>query len=335
MEKHYFKYSYSSFLKFESLEEIVAHFNLGTLIHNPSDVSSTSNNTIVIHTNNKKYILKSYGKSRENPEQFAFTVQRELQFCRFLFEKGFPVPQNLTVQPFIFNGMLTIITEYIDGEFVNENDLSDQFYIKLGELVANFHLNSEAYGTAGMPQEQRNSYWKELNKQRHAIELHIDRDLTPIMEYLEQYQKIRQDYTKLFGQLPSGLVHSEFAPGHLIKSIEPDRGLVLFDFDGIRFSPYIFDFGQLAMNFFIPKNYFDVVSFKKVISAYNAIRKLSLEEQSLIPKMLEYNFLHKTEWILLASLSFDYYVTRIQTIIDSYDSIIASIREVKFAFTEK
>ncbi|WKZ23981.1 MAG: phosphotransferase [Candidatus Dojkabacteria bacterium] len=321
------KAAYLQLLTLNSLDEILSEFQLGNLLSGPNR-NDGNNNSFFVETDNGKFQVKSYVKSEENPEYYATQVMREIAFTTFLFERKFLVQQHLSFQPFLYNGLVTTITSYLEGKTIQPSSSDHDIPQKLGKLIGELHLASCDFGKGGATFEQRNSFREKVSEQLANITAVVGVEERRINEIINTYNTLRQEKSEVASELPKGLIHNEITPHHVLKGAEND--LLLIDFEGTKFTLLVADFGQTFQTFFYTENEgYNTQQVRSFLKSYETVRELSEREYSWLGQELRYNYYHKLEWRMLAMLSNEGYIPIVKTMIENMDRFEEQVAELR------
>ncbi|MCC7304141.1 phosphotransferase [bacterium] len=290
---------------FETIEQVSQAFNLGE-IRSQYEIQG-SNRSIIFQTDTGKFHLKSYTKNKTTQ-----TIKREIDFTNSLSEHSFNVPKHLSLEPFLFQNILTTLTTYIEKD--SSLSVWDNM-VMFGELLGRIHLKSEQYSYKGEI-EQRTSYRSKVEENITQIEalLGISKDV--IMQLLNGYEKIRERKRTTDKELPCALIHGELNPSHVL----PYKGTFgIIDFEGIKYAPLILDFGPFLLTHTYTSNQFDTKLVQEFFEGYAKFHMLSNNEKELIQQELEYNYLHKIEWRMTAMFNNPDYVKVVKNDIENYE----------------
>jgi Ser/Thr protein kinase RdoA (MazF antagonist) len=319
------KVTYLPFLELNTIEAIATEFSLGKILAKPEN-NTSFNESFKLETETGTYQVKSYVKSVEDPEHFAPLIQREIDFTKYLEINKMPVQHHLGFQPFLYQGKLTTITTYLEGERLAAGLQSVEKIAEIGNLIAKLHIESTTYGTAGAAYEQRNSFRDRVESNLETIEKLLSLPNTDFKPLLDQYNELRELRQRNDLTIPRGLVHGEITFVHLIKH---NGSYSILDFEGIKFVPFIFDFGQTLITMAYDGKVLHTDLVTAFLKSYQESRALTVKEKALIPSELIYNFLHKLEWRMTAMLNNPTYIDSVKNSILSARSFIDQVNALQ------
>lgn len=312
------------FLELNSVEEIAQEFALG-VIETPTEANTSGNESFKLSTDQGVFQVKSYTRSAEDPEHFAPLIQREIAYTKYLAMNGLEVQQHLSFQPFLYKGKLTTITTFIEGETLASGLQTPETMSTIGQLLGKLHLKSSEYGSFGAAYEQRNSFRDRVDSNLSSIEQKLGLSASEFLPLLDTYQELREQRKKSDLTIPRALTHCELTYVHLVKK---DTSYAILDFEGLKFVPHIFDFGQTLVTMAYDGETLHQDLISTFLESYQTIRPLSPNEIALIPQELQYNYLHKLEWRMTAMFNQQNYLDPVKNGIKNASSFIEQTKEI-------
>ncbi len=318
------KISYLPFLELNSIQEIVHEFALGGLIAS-METNNGSNESFSLTTDKGVFQIKSYSKSIENPDHFAPVIQREISFTNYLEDNGFTVQHHLSFQPFLYQGKLSTITATLEGKKLGPGIQTKETISKMGSLLGNLHQKSSEFGNAGAGYEQRNSFRDRVDANVAKIEELLGISSNEFLPLLNKYNDLRSKREETDKTIPRGLTHGEIT---YVNLLEKGNSFAILNFDGLKFVPHIFDFGQTLISMTFDGSTFHKELITAFFDAYQKIRELSEKEKDLITSELVYNFLHKIEWRMCAMLNNPGYIEIVKLAIRNAASFMKQLHTI-------
>lgn len=256
-------------LDIEDITTILAKYNLIPL-HYEGIKDGILNTNYLISTVKGKFVLRVLEGHRSYEAE-----KEELDFLLEL-KKIIPcsVPCNTKDGEVLikYNGRMMSLFYFIEGEKLTE--INENFLTQIGNLLGKMHLFSKNKVLNRKTRIDEKYYFSKVNMEQIPITEEEKKTL------LFLYEKISMTN---FSSLPCGVIHNDIFPDNIFVKDGVISGII--DFNDSTYAPFIFDIG-IVINYWIRINKFPLEIEKKYIdvflNSYESVRKLSLEEKSLL-----------------------------------------------------
>lgn len=274
---------YTKISHFE-LEELISGYNIGTLKTYTGIADGIQNSNFFVDTvvNNEdtRYVLTIY-ENRINKDDLPFFLNLTEHLANHDVPCPLPIANNKGEKiSFIQNKPCAIIS-YVKGtEAVNA---SIQQITEVGKNLARMHIAGQSF-LLGRKNEMGIEYWpaifNNIKEGADEIEPGISSEISNTLEYLNKNWPMN---------LPSGIIHGDVFPDNVLFA---DDGLVagIIDFYFACSDILMYDLA-ICLNSWCfdkpeplnPKTIFNLEKSTALLSSYNQVRKLSLDELKALP----------------------------------------------------
>lgn len=216
------------------IQNIVDQYALGKVERFFLFTSGYENSNYYIETKSGKFVLKFFEGQGVSAENIFF----EIEVMAVCYRAGIKSPNILKTQDgglySLWNGKVIIIMEYIDGENMDERQISDKIAVEIGKESGRMDNALKVFQNG------------EKTRQNYEWDLKNFLSLEPKIEYLgkdidhKQIGKIFHDFRSIkpvFDSLPKGLIHNDIVLHNILVKDETLKGII--DFSDMAFSPYI------------------------------------------------------------------------------------------------
>ena len=264
----------------ETLAEIIAQFDVGTLVSAKGIAEGVSNSNWLIETRSKDgtetfFILTVY-EQRTNVDELPFF----LGLLDHLAERGCPVPRTIhdrENQAFRFHeGKALALIEFLPGVSVSHPTPAQAHAV--GVALAQIHLAAADY-----PADRINGLglkeWKALATDcgREGL-ASIDSGLADVVESeLELLER------KWPASLPHSVIHADLFPDNVLMLGDEVSGLIDFYFACTDITAYDVAVTHAAWCFSDDGESFDPALSKALLHGYETLRPLSAQERAALP----------------------------------------------------
>ena len=264
----------------ETLAEIIAEFDVGTLVSAKGIAEGVSNSNWLIETRSKDgtetfFILTMY-EQRTNVDELPFF----LGLLDHLAGHGCPVPRTIhdrENQAFRFHeGKALALIEFLPGVSVSRPTPAQAHAV--GVALAQIHL-----AAADFPADRANGLglqgWKALAADcgREGL-ASIDSGLADVVESeLELLER------KWPASLPHSVIHADLFPDNVLMLGDEVSGLIDFYFACTDITAYDVAVTHAAWCFSDDGKCFDPALSKALLHGYETLRPLSVKERSALP----------------------------------------------------
>ncbi|MFY1597914.1 phosphotransferase [Micromonospora sp. WMMD737] len=237
------------------------------------------NTNIRVDCTDRPYLLRIYQAERSIDE-----IEFELSALRRLTDNGIPVQRPVDPgenRPTKLEGRLYTILTFIEGETMDEAELSPAIGRQMGHLLGDMQNALEGFAPAGHKARCDVDFIDNLV--REAVDTLHARAEVPLAESIATgWQQARKPF--LTDELPLGLVHADLYPGNVILRNGTVAGVI--DFDDAYYGTQFFDVAIAAMEFaFRGEVDLDVEIVREFVSAYEATRT-KVDNEMLLDAML-------------------------------------------------
>jgi homoserine kinase type II len=259
--------------------EVAADYGLPRVTNVREFAEGSVNTHFILETIKGKFHIKIDAVKSE------LDVKRELDLLVFLRKHGFPCPVPLADRRGRhyreWDGKSLSLYRYVDGHFVDPEDITPGQLENVGRVLADLHLIGKAYKKGvdnrfGL-ERVAEIYGEARGRLPHYFK-RIIRALDEEVEYLNHY---------LENKLPKGVIHGDLFQDDI--RFKGDKVVLILDFDGAARGKFIFDLANAvnAMCFeggrYVPKR------FDSLLAGYEAVRTLSLAEWDAFPNELRFS----------------------------------------------
>jgi len=263
----------------KEFNEIAADYGLPRLVGTREIREGSVNTHYLVETAKGKFLVKIDEVKSE------MEVKRELDLLAFLRKHGFPCPVPLADRRGRhyreWGGKLLSVYRYIDGHFVEPDDLMPGQLENVGRVLADLHVVGKGY-KKGIDnrfgfERVAEVYYEARGRLPHYFK-RIIRTLDEEIEYLNHY---------LEGKLPKGIIHGDLFPDNI--KFKGDKVVAVLDFEAACRGKFIFDLATAVNSLCFEHGKYSLKRFEALIAGYEAIRTLSLAEWDAFPNELRFS----------------------------------------------
>jgi len=263
----------------KEFNEIAADYGLPRITATREITEGSVNTHYSVETVKGKFLVKIDEVKGE------MEVKRELDLLVFLRKHGFPCPSPLTDrrgrQYLEWGGKLLSVYRYIDGHYVEPEDLTPGQLENVGRVLADLHLIGKTY-KKGIDnrfgfERVAEVYWDARARLPHYFKK-IIRTLEEELEYLNHY---------LEGKLPKGIIHGDLFADNI--KFKGEKIVAVLDFEAACRGKFIFDLATAVNALCFDNGCYSLKKFEALIAGYEALRTLSLAEWDAFPNELRFS----------------------------------------------
>ncbi|MEO8637350.1 MAG: phosphotransferase [Candidatus Taylorbacteria bacterium] len=236
-----------------------------------------SNTSLIIETQDTKYVLRIYAVDRKDDSDIIF----EIQFQDYLRAQGIPIPliypnnlgDELTITEIEGKRWQSILSEFIEGESITPHP-SLELMSELATLQAKMHLLGINYAqTKKQPKKLWEDLHDELAGKIHNHPISKDKKIVDFIERVKSYRYL------LSPKLPHGYNHLDIDfDGNVITKDNKINGIV--DFEDVQYSPVIVCLGFTLWNILNDQG---LEAMRYYLKEYEKLRPLNKEEYEVLP----------------------------------------------------
>jgi len=261
------------------LNEIAADYGLPKVTGAREVPEGSVNTHYLLETGKGKFLLKIDEVKSE------MEVKRELDLLVFLRKHGFPCPVPLADRRGRhyreWGGKSLSVYRYIDGRFIDPEDLTSAQLENVGRVLADLHIIGKAYKKGidnrfGFDRVAE-IYFDARGRLPHYFK-RIIRTLDEEVDYLNHY---------LEGKLPKGIIHGDLFADNL--KFRGEKVVAVLDFEASCRGKFIFDLATAVNALCFESGKYSLKRFESLISGYEALRTLSLAEWDAFPNELRFS----------------------------------------------
>lgn len=272
------------------IRKILSNYNIKD-IQNIKPLKTSGNISYLIKTKTKKYFLRL---SPDGPRaRTKNDILAEIELLKFLHKKDIPVLLPIVQK----NGKEIVSYKKHNGylrEFLIEDarlDTTIQEVKAVGRLLGKMHKILKNYKTKysrshnfGL-EETEKLFLKNKNKILKSNFRNKDKFVTKFIEEINAL--------KFSNKLPKGAIHEDLGKRHILWSKKNIKTVI--DFDRFYFGDLILDLGQALRGWCFDKDWqkWDIKKHNAFLSAYQAERKLTLEEKKYLINAIKFAFLER------------------------------------------
>jgi homoserine kinase type II len=260
------------------ISDFLGHYSIGELKSFSGILKGVSNTNYLLVTDLGKYIFTIFEPHRVQPA----TVDFFLQYALHLKNKGIPSPGvvlnksgHLTIE---IMGKPAAIVNFLEGEEINPNRITTKHCYMIGKLLGQLHLAS--YDFEGT---QVNSYgfsvfdgwFKKIRPKLTSLNAQLENIIDTEIKFLSDV------WPK---DLPAGVIHGDLFPDNVFFNDETISGVIDFHFACTDFFAY--DIAITANAWFFNEDIeFIHDRFLSFIDGYNSVRRITDQEQEMLPML--------------------------------------------------
>jgi len=259
--------------------EIAADYGLPRVTAAREVTEGSVNTHYLLETTKGKFLVKIDEVKGE------MEVKRELDLLVFLRKHGFPCPVPLTDrrgrQYIEWRSKLLSVYRYIDGHFVEPENLTAGQLENVGRVLADLHLLGKTY-KKGIDnrfgfERVAEVYFDARGRLPHYFKK-IIRTLDEEIDYLNHY---------LEGKLPKGIIHGDLFHDNI--KFKGEKVVAVLDFEAACRGKFIFDLATAVNALCFESGNYSLKKFEALIGGYEALRTLSLAEWDAFPNELRFS----------------------------------------------
>ena len=266
------------------LNEIAADYGLPRVSGTREIPEGSVNTHYLLETAKGRFLVKIDEVKSE------MEVKRELDLLLFLRKHGFPCPVPLSDRRSRhyreWGGKSLSVYRYIDGHFVDAEELTTGQLENVGRVLADLHIIGKAY-KKGIDNRFGFDRVAEVYSEARGRLPHyfkrIVRTLDEEVEYLNHY---------LEGKLPKGIIHGDLFADNI--KFKGEKVVAVLDFEAACRGKFIFDLATAVNALCFEGGRYSLKRFEALISGYEALRTLSLAEWDAFPNELRFSALRFT-----------------------------------------
>ncbi|MEH0928452.1 phosphotransferase [Micromonospora sp. CPCC 205558] len=237
------------------------------------------NTNIRVDCTDQPYLLRVYQAERSIDE-----IEFELSALRRLTAAGIPVQRPIDTvgsRPMALDERLYTILTFVEGEVMDEADLSPAIGKQMGRILGDMQNALEGFVPAG--QKARCDVDFIDNLVQESVDTLEARAEKPFAERIAAaWQRAREPFVA--DELPLGLVHADLYPGNVIVQNGTVVGVI--DFDDAYYGTQFFDVAIAAMEFAFRGDVdLDIEIVRDFVSAYESARP-KVDDNLLLDAML-------------------------------------------------
>ncbi len=261
------------------LNEIAADYGLPRVIGAREVTQGSVNTNYLLETAKGKFVLKIDAVKSE------MEVKREFDLLLFLRKHGFPCQVPLADRRGRhcreWHGKSLLLYRYVDGHFVDPEDLTPGQLENVGRVLADLHLIGKVYKKGidnrfGFDRVAE-IYFEARGRLPHYFK-RIVRTLDEEVEYLHHY---------LEGKLPKGIIHGDLFYDNI--RFKGEKVVAVLDFEAAWRGKFIFDLATAVNALCFASGRYSLKRFEALITGYEASRTLSLAEWDAFPNELRFS----------------------------------------------
>ena len=261
------------------LNEIAADYGLPRVTGAREISDSPASTSYLLDTVKGKFQIKIDAVKSE------MEVKREFDLQLFLRKHGFPCLAPLADRRGRhhreWGGKLLCVYRYIDGHYVEPDDVSTGQLENVGRVLADLHLLGKAYkkGVDNRFGFDRVAevYFDARGRLPHYFK-RIIRTLDEEVEYLNHY---------LEAKLPKGMIHGDLC--HTNIKFKGEKVVAVLDFEAASRGKFIFDLANVVNALCFESGRYVLKKFEALLAGYEALRTLSLAEWDAFPNELRFS----------------------------------------------
>jgi homoserine kinase type II len=264
-------------LGFEELQSLLADYAIGTPLVFKGIAEGVENSNFYLQTDRGAFIVTLYEKRVKRDDLPFF-----LGLMEHLAQRGISCPQPVRsrdgAHSFILKGRSGAILTFLNGVSLRRPQTAH--CAAAGRALADLHRagsdfelrRANALGPEG---------WSELAQSTRARADAVERDLGALIA--NTLAGLKAHWPR---NLPSGVIHADLFPDNVLFMQEKVSGLI--DFYFACDDMYAYDLAVMLNSWcFEPDGAYNITKGKALISAYQAGRALTGEEQTALPFLMQ------------------------------------------------
>ncbi|MFA7192000.1 MAG: phosphotransferase [Candidatus Paceibacterota bacterium] len=238
-----------------------------------------SNNSFLIESNNKKYVLRVYSQDRKTNDEILL----EIKFQDYLRDSGIKIPliyknnkdEEFSVLNIEDKDWQFLLMEFVEGNSINSN--IDRILISdIARTQANMHLLGVQF--TDLVKEDKNK-WADLKDTMANRIVSLPVNSSEVSNFVE---RVRAYNYILNPELPYGYNHLDLDfDGNIIVLDNKVNGII--DFDDLSYSPSVVCLGYSLWNILDDEG---VESMNYYLEEYQKIRQLNNLELDALPNVI-------------------------------------------------
>lgn len=261
----------------QKIEQLLIKYNVGKLVSIKEIDNGVENSNYFLTTNKNKFIFTIYEK-RVNPADLPFY----LNLMQHLSKKNIPTPLPISnnegqILSTIADKPCAIIS-FLEGRSIKK--ITNDHLKELGENLAKLHTASNDFKltkTNDMSKEQWANLFSQIKENCNKIKPGIKDEITTSLKY------INNNWPK---SLPKGIIHADLFPDNVF--FEQDKLVGIIDFYFACNDFYMYDLAICLNAWCFEHNKdFNLTKAKILLSSYNKIRKISIDELNYLPVLAQ------------------------------------------------
>jgi len=259
------------------VSEVLKHYCIGSCISFERLNFGTFGANYKLLTTENAFILKVTGIGANTNSELAYN------FIESMRASGLPcLTPVLSSKKMVFIEIEHRKFELFRFTEATSSKISISEIAQIAEKVAKLSLLNIPFEPSALSKENSSSFI-ELEKGISAIQLNV-------FNINELFAERTQRFTCIKNlNLPKGLIHGNLNSGNVL--FENGKLSAIIDFDSLSYDYLIIEIGIAINNFCYSKNKLNPKLVQTFLTEYNALRKLSFEELSHLPCVIQYSAL--------------------------------------------
>lgn len=274
--------------------------------------SGYENSNYYIKTQKGQYVVKIF----EGIGVKANNILFELEVMNFSHQSGIKTPNVLRSSQGklanVINQKYVCLMDFVDGEIMHKQPLSDSLVIEAAEETAKMDLALKHFKDGS--KTRQNYEWDikcALILEQFVPLLPKDFDEEIFREIFTEFREIKSEFEKM----PSGLIHNDVVPHNwLVKGGHLE---CIIDFSDLAFSPYIQNIA-VALHLIAFAYNWNPNQGKLFIKKYDAINLLSGQELKLLYTLIKVRMLSFIIEFNHWNVEYSVDQQRVETVNDNY-----------------
>ncbi|MDG2416881.1 MAG: homoserine kinase [Pelagibacterales bacterium] len=236
--------------------------------------SGIENTNYLVKINNQKYILTIFEKrTHQDDLPFFFNLMNHLN------DSGIKCPQAIKTKDDeyykLLKGKPASLTSFVDGKILNR--IEPNHCSELGKSMALLHNASSILNMSRNNQMGFENFGVLIKKLEENM---AESDDVPIELIKNEYHFLNQNISF---NLPSGIIHADLFPDNVFFVNNSLSGIIDFYFSCNDYYAYEIAICINAWCFEEKSNEFNISKAKKLLSSYNDVREITINEIDSLP----------------------------------------------------
>jgi len=236
--------------------------------------SGIENTNYLVKINNQKYILTIFEKrTHQDDLPFFFNLMNHLN------DSGIKCPQAIKTKDDeyykLLKGKPASLTSFVDGKILNR--IEPNHCSELGKSMALLHNASSVLNMSRNNQMGFENFGVLIKKLEENM---AESDDVPIELIKNEYHFLNQNISF---NLPSGIIHADLFPDNVFFANNSLSGIIDFYFSCNDYYAYEIAICINAWCFEEKSNEFNISKAKKLLSSYNDVREITINEIDSLP----------------------------------------------------